>query len=423
MPHRTRPTLLLTPFVLVVLGACGDVPAPSAPAAQPEPRFAAQPVKGVWTVTTLDDPAAGSCTSSSCSLRQAVAAAQSGERVVFKSSVKGTVALAGSIQLGKPLHVDGGGRITLDAQGNDIVLSVFSGGVDVSGFTLTGGTLGAINVLPGGFLTLRASAVTGNTSTIGGGGIRSLGTLTVINSSITDNTTTNDGGGIWSNGGTLTVVGSTIAGNSSGNYGGGVYVTSTGNASIASSTVSGNSASFVGGGIYSFAASATLRNSAIVHNTAPGQGGGLAVTAPDAEIANLVLANSIVAGNGASDCYTETPLTAAIKSVGHTLSTTGDLGCFGLYPASASPTDVMVDPAVFHSEVLDVQLANNGGPTRTHALIERGRAVDAGSCPGTVADQRGLTRPYDDSRIPNAWDACDIGPVEWLPPATPGRRK
>ena len=423
MSHRTRPTLLLTPFLLMILGACGDVPAPSAPAAQPEPRFAAQPVKGVWTVTTLDDPAGGSCTSSSCSLRQAVAAAQPGERVVFKSSVKGTVKLASSIQVGKPLHVDGGGRITLDAQGNDIVLSVFSEGVDVSGFTLTGGALGAINVLPGGIFTLRSSTVTANTSTIGGGGIRSLGTLTVINSSITNNTTPGDGAGIWSNGGTLTVVGSTIAGNSSGNHGGGIYLTSTGNASIASSTISRNSASFAGGGIYDYAASATIRNSAIVRNIAPGQGGGLAVTAPDAEIANLVLTNSIVAGNAGSDCYNETPLTAAIRSVGHTLVSTGELGCFGLYPASASPTDVMVDVSLLYTDVLDAELANNGGATQTHALIERGSAVDAGSCPGTVADQRGLTRPYDDSRVPNAWDGCDIGPVEWLPPATSGRKK
>ena len=423
MPHRARPPLLLTPFALMALAACGDMPAPSAPAAPTAPAFAAQPVKGVWTVTTLDDPGVGTCASSYCSLRQAVAAAQPGERVVFKSALKGTIALASSIQLGKPLQVDGGGRITLDAQGTDIVLSVFSEGVDVSGFTLTGGALGAINVLPDGFLTLRSSTVAGNTSTIGGGGIRNLGTLTVINSTIANNTTSTDGAGIWSNGGTLTVVGSTIAGNASGNYGGGIYFTSTGNASIESSTISRNSAGFAGGGIYDYAASATIRNSAVVQNVAPGQGGGLAVTAPDGEIANLALANSIIAGNSGSDCYNDTPLTAAIESVGYTLTSTGDLGCFGLYPAAASPTDVLVDLALLYVDVLDVELANNGGPTRTHALIERGRAVDAGSCPGTVADQRGFARPYDDSRIPNAWDGCDIGPVEWLPPATPGRKK
>jgi CSLREA domain-containing protein len=423
MPHLgIRPTLLLAPFALAVLGACGDMAVPSAPAGPTDPQFAAQPVKGTWTVTTLEDPGVGSCTSSYCSLRQAVAAAQPFGRVVFKSTLKGTVALTSSIQLGKPLQVDGGGRITLDAQGKDIVLSVFSEGVEVSGFTLTGGSLGAINVLSG-FLTLRSSTVTGNTSVFGGGGIRNLGTLTVINSSITNNTTPTDGAGIWSNGGTLTVVSSTIAGNTASGYGGGIWVTSTGNASVTSSTISGNSAGRIGGGIYNYGAGTTIRSSAIVTNIAPGAGGGVGIEAPAGETGSIVFANSIIAGNSGSDCDNETPGAAEIRSIGYSLSSTGTMGCFFLYPTSASPTDVFIDPTQLYTDVLDVELKNNGGPTKTHALIERGRAVDAGSCPGELTDQRGLTRPYDDARIPNAWDACDIGPFEWLPPVSAGRKK
>jgi hypothetical protein len=422
LPLGTRPALRLLPFALAVLGACGDMTTPSAPVAPAEPQYAAQPLKRTWTVTTLDDPGSGTCTSSYCSLRQAVAAAQAGDRIVFKGTVKGTIALTSSIQLGKPLQLDGAGRVTLDAQGNDIVLSIFSQGVDVSGFTLTGGTLGAINVLSG-TLTLRSSTVTGNTSPLAGGGIRSLGTLTVINSSITNNTTTMDGGGIWSNGGTLTVVGSTIAGNSAANYGGGIYVTSTGNASVTSSTISGNSAGRVGGGIFDYAAGLSIRSSTIVANIAPGAGGGVGVESPAGEPGSVVLVNSIIAGNPSGDCYNDSPGIGVLKSIGYTLSATGDQGCFALYPTSVSPTDVFIDPTQLYADVIDVQLRNNGGPTSTHALIERGPAVDAGSCPGELTDQRGLARPYDDSRIPNARDACDIGSVEWLPPATSGRKK
>ena len=139
-----RRARLLPPLVLAALAACGDVAPPSAPIASPEPRLAAQPLKGTWTVTTLDEPGEGSCTSSYCTLRQAVAAAQDGDRIVFKSTLRGTIKLASSLQLGKPLQIDGGRRITLDTEGRDIVASVFSEGVELSGVTLTGGTLGAI---------------------------------------------------------------------------------------------------------------------------------------------------------------------------------------------------------------------------------------------------------------------------------------
>jgi hypothetical protein len=67
------------------------------------------------------------------------------------------------------------------------------------------------------------------------------------------------------------------------------------------------------------------------------------------------------------------------------------------------------------TEVLEQQLRASGGPTWTHALIERGRAVDAGYCPGETANQRGFARPYDEPRIPNALDGCGIGAFEWHP--------
>jgi hypothetical protein len=56
-------------------------------------------------------------------------------------------------------------------------------------------------------------------------------------------------------------------------------------------------------------------------------------------------------------------------------------------------------------------LANNGGPTRTRALLFGSPAIDAGdtvACPAT--DQRGVARPD----IPAT--ACDIGAFEFSPP-------
>jgi hypothetical protein len=68
--------------------------------------------------------------------------------------------------------------------------------------------------------------------------------------------------------------------------------------------------------------------------------------------------------------------------------------------------------------ILNPTLADNGGPTPTHALVRGSRAVDAvidGTCPPPATDQRGMPRPQDGNGDGSA--ACDtgsyeIGPVE-----------
>jgi hypothetical protein len=66
-------------------------------------------------------------------------------------------------------------------------------------------------------------------------------------------------------------------------------------------------------------------------------------------------------------------------------------------PGDQVNTDPMVGP-----------LAENGGPTLTHALLTGSPAIDAGDdavCPAT--DQRGVSRPQG--------VACDIGAYEYVP--------
>jgi hypothetical protein len=59
-------------------------------------------------------------------------------------------------------------------------------------------------------------------------------------------------------------------------------------------------------------------------------------------------------------------------------------------------------------------LANNGGPTLTHALPATSPAVDAvtnvSTCPPPNTDQRGITRPQDGNG--DGGVACDIGSYE-----------
>jgi len=66
---------------------------------------------------------------------------------------------------------------------------------------------------------------------------------------------------------------------------------------------------------------------------------------------------------------------------------------------------------------LNSSLANSGGGTLTHALVNGStatHAVNDGTFPPPASDQRGLSRPRDGNR--DGGVACDIGAVEALGP-------
>lgn len=192
-----------------------------------------------------------------------------------------------------------------------------------------------------------------------GGGIHNTGTLTIRNSTLSGNTATLGlGGGIYNNGGTVVILNSTVSGNSS-SIGGGVHNDSGGQVSIFSSTLSGNTGTVGVGGI---------------------QNGG-----------TLTLQNTIVGGGGCAG----NPVT----SNGHNLSTDSSCGLTG--PGDLPNTDPILGP-----------LANNGGPTQTHATLAGSPAIDAvptANCTDAnnqalTTDQRGQPRPFG--------PACDIGAYE-----------
>ena len=71
-----------------------------------------------------------------------------------------------------------------------------------------------------------------------------------------------------------------------------------------------------------------------------------------------------------------------------------------------SPGSTDLVPSEGLGAILNTTLANNGGPTRTHALVRGSPAIDASpddaDCAAT--DQRGIRRPKG--------PACDIGAFE-----------
>jgi uncharacterized repeat protein (TIGR01451 family)/CSLREA domain-containing protein len=432
--NQLRRAFLVIPLALATLVGCVDTDT-TAPKLGSNPLFA-QGDNGVWTVNTLTDPGDGVCDQAHCTLREAIAAAASGDQITF-GGLQGEIQLAnGGLIIERGVTINGGGQITVNAHGSSTVLGVsplgdltvpvildglvFSNGfnssgsggailIDASGAKVAvtirnstiigsyslGGDGGGIWIGITDSLTLINSTVSGNQAGVRGGGIWNQGTLLLVNSTVDGNTTAGSGGGIY-NAGTLVVTGSTVSNNQASN-GGGIQHGGGGSASIVLSTISGNQATSTapapqGAGIANFGA-LSLVSTTITKNSNMGlvQYSG-----------STTLKNSIIAGNAVGCVF----LSGSQNTLGNNLSDDGN-GCF-----LAALSDVHVSGAQVFTQVLESNLKDNGGPTMTHALIARGLAVDGGHCPAETIDQRGFTRPVDDPTVPNANDACDIGAYE-----------
>jgi hypothetical protein len=216
---------------------------------------------------------------------------------------------------------------------------------------------------------------------------------------LTDSSVTNNQAG-WSGGGvysffnsTTNIIRSTISGNVSNDVGGGIR--SLGNMTITNSTISGNSSTgWMGGAFFHTDGVMNIVNSTIANNIAPAgtTGGGFVGTFTSAN-ATLTLTNTIIASNSGTQCF-YAPFGPGIvtgTSLGHNL--VSDTSCF------AVASDLIVADARIGA------LADNGGPTLTHALLGGSPAIDAANdvlCPAT--DQRGTNRPQGAH--------CDIGAYE-----------
>ena len=240
-------------------------------------------------------------------------------------------------------------------------------------------------------------------TSVGGGILIRDGRLTLIDSTVSDNSAS-DGGGIYNDIGTMTLTHSTVSDNSADNEdgggdGGGIYQLY-GTMTLTNSTVSDNTAHGRGGGIYADVTkegNMTLTSSTISGNRADGGGGIQVVDRGSGIVAKATLKNTIVANNTPADCGNTA---GGIASLGHNIF--GDISCPPLGTGDMSGTNPLLGP-----------LANNGGPTQTHALLTGSPAIDAvPPADLTVTDdQRGISRPQG--------SAGDIGSVEIVTTPTP----
>jgi hypothetical protein len=270
-----------------------------------------------------------------------------------------------------------------------------------------------------GHAVVEDSRISGNESLLNGGGISTgfllqifPNQLTIVASTIVDNRSRYNGGGVYAGYGNLTITGSYIANNYARYEGGGVFAegTSAHHLLIDSSTLHGNIAGR-GGGLSTHKLRAEVLNSTFSGNTAGGSGGGISTrygglyvdhstVTENVASANgpnrggggglfgfAVITHSIVAGNRDGSGYIEDiygTVTANYSLIGKAWPITGYL------PAVTGSNNLFgVDPLLS-------PLADNGGPTMTHALLPGSPAINRGDLNAAVGvngvpefDQRG----------------------------------
>lgn len=246
-----------------------------------------------------------------------------------------------------------------------------------------------------------------------GGAFHLTGTADVrIDSSIVSgNTAVNDGGGLWvSQGGRMIATATLVEGNAAVRGGGFFKTGSEGVAAFFRSLIASNTASVAGGGVFSDGGRAGVQISTLSDNRAP-RGAGLfnsggSVVVFDATVAGNVATTS---GGGVAGVEGETVINNSLLAdnvapsgadcAGFLIATGVNLvetteGCNLAGTITLSGVDPGLQP-----------LADNGGATRTHALLSDSPAATAGQTTSAF-DQRGYTRD-----IPQSIGAYEFGGV------------
>ena len=250
-------------------------------------------------------------------------------------------------------------------------------------------------------LEIIASSISGNTARRDGRGLATfVGTsnqpvgITISDSTISRNTSESGSGEGIANTeqGRVSIVRSLISDNTAsvsgiGGFGGGVFSDNTFTETVISNSTIVNNTASNGGGVYnSNASTIMIDHSTITNNVASslsGAGGAVA-------FATVHVSDSIIAHNvGGADTPNCLDLGAIVDDGGNF---TDDIGASYPCPASFEMTaGLNIGP-----------LSDNGGPTRTQALLPGSAAIDGGLNCNVLTDQRGVPRPI----------ACDAGAYE-----------
>jgi len=192
--------------------------------------------------------------------------------------------------------------------------------------------------------------------------------------------------------------------------GGGIHTK--GVSTLAQTTISSNTGLSGGGGIY-IGNDLTMVNMTIVNNRSYGTDGtGIYHPGDYENVITVIIGNSVIGSSPRDDNVYGQDCHGNIYSLGYNfISLT--------YPNSCR-IDGILTGNQYGVQPFLAGLADNLGPTKTHAFGANSTLRDAGSCLfGFVTDQRGLPRPSDLPAYPNVSDGCDIGAYEEFPAPSP----
>jgi CSLREA domain-containing protein len=287
--------------------------------------------------------------------------------IITGSSDTGTIINANKID--RAFHMTGAHKVKI------ATMTIRNGNVDTGLF----GGAGILNENIGGDLELRNVVLRDNTASYPGGGFENIGTARLTDVTAMDNSGSK--GGAILNAGTIVLTNVTLANNTATDTGAGFDNGNYG--TLINVTISENTAAIEGGGIFNDG-NLTILNSTLANNSTGIVNKG-AITFKNTVVADSIDENCAGTGSFTSNGYNlDSEDTCKFDSVNDLVN-----------------TDPLLGP-----------LQDNGGRTKTHALLEGSPAIDTADnldCPDI--DQRGAYRPADGND--DGTKTCDMGTYEY----------
>ncbi len=303
-----------------------------------------------------------------------------------------------------------------------------------------GGGIGAVATDGTIIIVATQLEITGNSSTItfgtdtlkGGGGVYLTGEadFTLQTSTIDNNSSNGFGAGILVKntmfGNMFSPEQCAITNNSAGKSGGGIAVVSNGMADLSQVTLSGNSAKNSGAGSYVQGGTLYLNYSTIANNTCDqdddgiGDGGGIGVASGTASIGHTIISGN-KDGSSTGNVYPNVWENGTITTNGYNF--------IGINEGSTTFTEgnpnadndyVGTSTSPLSADIGD--LADNGGYSKTHAILLGSVLIDAGNPSVANApdnDQRGDGYPRIQDGDEDNSEVIDIGAYELPDPNSP----
>jgi MYXO-CTERM domain-containing protein len=358
--------------------------------------------------------------------------------IIQFGSVTGTIVADDTFEITEPLSIEGTGAATLAIDGGEAV-RVFDATADLAlaGLTIRGGFApeggGAIRVT-GAALLLDDSVLRGNASASNGGAVAAYDASVVVAGTTFADGEAASGGALFVSSSSLDVESSSFEDNRASAEGGAIAIDSS-TAFIHDSLFAGNQASSGGGAIHAGHDGGgpplvSIGNSTISGNSAPA-GGGIAATGNAyTELVHVTVTENTISGGMGGGCFAAGVDGCGLVGAGIVLVESSILA--GNLDGSEAGVDLGGDALdlelevrsslvglleggvatagepIFGEDPLLGPLADNGGTTRTHALLTGSPAIDRGENIGALAyDQRGRGFP----RVIGA--AADMGAYEW----------